>query len=421
MNTPARRNLGQIRPTPLGQIRVTESISCEPTASRCYFAFWFTSECARIARMGEMTSAELGRRIREARERRGLNQTELGERLQLDRTMVNKIESGTRKVSALELSQIADALRVRMSSFFATPVPAIVSHRSAQGLEVVDSQIDAMLEELVADVELMQDLGALSRREAHSAQIDVPQTRADAETMAERARTSLGLNDALPANDLQRLFGEAGLLVFTRDLGTDTADAGTVLLRDATGVSVVNSAPKVGRRRLAAAHEFGHFLVCDDYSIDWDVTAGGQQTEALLDHFARAFLLPGGGLRELWSRAIGDGLRAAAVVAASTFRVDMATLARRLTDLDLVTGAGAGQIRQFRTTGADMIEHDLYPHDDMAGTTQPRVYQQAVLRLVRDELISGARALDLLWGTVDENDLPAPHIPTDADIWQYVS
>jgi Zn-dependent peptidase ImmA (M78 family)/DNA-binding XRE family transcriptional regulator len=368
-----------------------------------------------------MTSAELGVRIREARERRGLNQADLGERLQLDRTMVNKIENGTRKVSALELSQIADALRVRMASFFATPVPAIVSHRSAQGLEVVDSKIDATLEELVADVELVQDLGALNRREVQAAQMDVPQTRADAELMAERARTSVGLDESSPAYELQRLFGDAGLFVFTRDLGTDTADAGTVLLRDATGVSVVNSAQKVGRRRLAAAHEFGHFLVCDDYSVDWDVTAGGQQTEALLDYFARAFLLPDRGLRGLWSRTTADGLRGAAVVAASTFRVDMATLARRLIDLDLVTGAEAGQIRQFRTTSADMIEHDLYSHDEMAGTTQPRRYQQAVLRLVRDEQISGVRALELLWGTVEENDLPAPHISTDADIWQFVS
>lgn len=371
--------------------------------------------------MTEMTSAELGTRIREARERRGLNQSDLGERLQLDRTMVNKIENGTRKVSALELSQIADALRVRMASFFTTPVPAIVSHRSSQGLEVVDSQIDAMLEELAADVELVQELGALDRREVPGAHLDVPQTHTDAEMMAERARASVGLDEHSPARDLQRLLGDAGLLVFTRDLGTDTADAGTVLLRDATGVSLVNSAQKVGRRRLAAVHEFGHFLVADDYSVDWDVTAGGQQTEALLDHFARAFLLPPRGLRDVWTRMIVDGVRAAAVVTAGTFRVDMATLARRLMDLELVSGAEAGQIRQVRTTGADMIEHDLYPHDDMAGATQPRIYQQAVLRLVRDELISGARALELLWGTVDEDDLPAPHVPTDGDIWQFVS
>ncbi|MFV0372600.1 helix-turn-helix domain-containing protein [Microbacterium sp.] len=371
--------------------------------------------------MTEMTSADLGARIREARERRGLNQAGLGERLQLDRTMVNKIENGTRKVSALELSQIAAALRVQMVSFFSTPAPAIVSHRSSQGLEVIDSQIDALLDQLVADVELIQDLGALEHREVHGDHPDVPLTPADAERMAGRARASAGLEADAPAKDLQRLFADVGLLVFTRDLGTDTADAGTVLLRDATGVSIINSAQKVGRRRLAAVHEFGHFLVCDDYSVDWGVTAGGQQTEGLLDHFARSFLLPERGLRELWRRMMVDGLRAAAIVTASTFQVDMATLARRLSDLEMVTGAQAGQIRQFRTSSADMIEHDLYPHDDMAGTTQPRVFQQAVLRLVRDELISGARALELLWGTIDESDLPAPHVVADADIWQFVS
>lgn len=372
--------------------------------------------------MNEMTSLELGKRIRETRERKGLNQTKLGEYVQLDRTVVNKIEGGTRKVSALELSHIAEALGVRMASFFATPVPAIVSHRSTQGLEVVDSKIDVMLERLVADVELVQDLGVLNFQGAAQTQSEVPKTQEDAEAMAERARASAGLDEDRPADNLQEIFGRVGLLVFTRDLGPDTADAGTVLLSETTGVSLVNSAQKVGRRRLAAAHEYGHFMVCDDYSVDWKVaTTTGQRTESLLDHFARAFLLPPQGLRTLWLEKVEGGLRAAAVVVASHFRVDMATLARRLAELQLVDGAEAGQIREFRTTAADMIEHDIYSRDEMKGTTQPLIYQRAVLQSVRDELISGPRALELLWGTVEENELPEPYISPEADIWQYVS
>ncbi|WP_119697594.1 helix-turn-helix domain-containing protein [Microbacterium halotolerans] len=373
--------------------------------------------------MEELTSAELGARIRDARDRRGLNQSELGARVQMDRTVVNKIEAGIRKVSALELSQFAEALGVRMASFFTDPVPAIVSHRSSQGTDVVDSQIDALLDQLVVDVELVQDLGGLDRRDAPDALMEMPTSYAEAESMAQRARKIVDLDNDTHANDLQRLFEAAGLLVFSRDLGTDTADAGTVLLRDGTGVSIVNSTQKVGRRRLAAAHEFGHFLVADEYSIDWRVTGNDlQQTEALLDRFARAFLLPEKGLRAVWeSRMSADDLRAAAVVTASTFRVDMATLARRLTELDLVTGAQAGQIRGVRTTRTDIIEHDLHAHDDMTGTTQPPVFQKAVLQLVRRELISEARALDLLWGTVGEDELPEPHIPENVDLWQYAS
>lgn len=369
--------------------------------------------------MGETTASQLGQRVREARERRGLNQTELGEFVQLDRTAVNKIENGTRRVSALELASIAGALRTRMVSFFEEPVPAIISHRSSRGLDVSESQIDRQLEDLASDVELVQDLGALERREREPD--PVPVHNDEAEAMATKARVSMDLGPTAPARDLQRLFAGVGLLVFTRDLGTDTADAGTVLLRDATGVSIVNSAGKVGRRRLAAAHELGHFLVCDDYSVDWDVTAGGQPTEALLDRFARAFLAPEQGLRKLWAEKLSEGLRTASVIAASAFRIDMATLARRLTDLEMVDASEAGEIRQVRTTGSDMIEHDLQAHDDMAGTSQPRGYQQAVLQLMRQEIITADRALDLLWDTLDEADLPEPRVPDRTEIWQYTS
>lgn len=53
---------------------------------------------------------DAGARVREARELAGLTQGELASRVNLDRTAVNKIEGGIRKVTALELSDIATAL-----------------------------------------------------------------------------------------------------------------------------------------------------------------------------------------------------------------------------------------------------------------------------------------------------------------------
>lgn len=339
----------------------------------------------------------------------------------MDRTAVNKIESGARKVSALELAEIARALRTRMSSFFEEPTPAIVSHRSTRGLEVIDSQIDDLLGELASDVELVKELGALERRDTDAEAEVVPADVQSAEMMAMRARGAFGLDAEEPVRDIQQVLAPHGLWVFARELGADTADAGTVLLRDGSAVSIVNSTQKVGRRRLAAAHELGHFLVQDDYCIDWDVTAGGHTTESMLDWFARAFLAPADGLRTLWEQKLHDGLRAAAVIAGSRFRIDMATLARRLRDLELIDPEQAGRIRAIRTTGADMIEYDLHKHDELAATSQPRLYQQAVLRLVRDELISTHRAIDLLWGTLEEAELPEPYTRDENDIWQFVS
>ena len=53
---------------------------------------------------------ELGARIAEAREAAGKTQAELAESVGLERSMLAKIESGTRKLSATELVELAEQL-----------------------------------------------------------------------------------------------------------------------------------------------------------------------------------------------------------------------------------------------------------------------------------------------------------------------
>ena len=87
-----------------------------------------------------------------------MSQQDLATAVGLERTMVNRIEGGQRKVTALELASIADALGTRMQSFFTEPAPALVSHRSAQGLDTTESAVDHLLAELLADVEFLHGL-----------------------------------------------------------------------------------------------------------------------------------------------------------------------------------------------------------------------------------------------------------------------
>jgi transcriptional regulator with XRE-family HTH domain len=68
-----------------------------------------------------MSAQILGERIRDARRRADMSQEDLGRAIGLERTIVNKIEGGIRKVTALELSDIAAAIGVRMSTFFEEP------------------------------------------------------------------------------------------------------------------------------------------------------------------------------------------------------------------------------------------------------------------------------------------------------------
>ncbi len=370
--------------------------------------------------MADLDARQLGARVRYTRTRKGLTQEELAQRVGLDRTAINKIETGSRKVAALELSDIARALRVQMASFFDDPLPAVVAHRSSQGLDTVDSQIDSLLTEIASEVEFVHSLSPFKAK-APQKPWETPATGEAVEAMAVRARKALGAELGAPIANLARRVEALGLLVFAKDLGVDTADAGTLLLEHG-GVTLINSANRVGRRRLALAHELAHFLVADQYTIDWRVGTADLNLEARFDGFARALLLPREAISTRWKELqVNSGTRSAAVILASVFQVDMTTLARRLLDLGLVDPPAAGDIREVRTTQADMIEFDLHPGDELAGEVQPLIYQQAVLRLIRDERISRERGRDLLWRLVDDADLPSPRTRDESEIWKFVS
>lgn len=383
--------------------------------------------CAKLAHMAEIDERALGSRVREARERAGVKQGELANQVGLDRTAVNKIEGGTRKVTALELSAIAHALGVRMSSFFLEPVPALVSHRSSQGLDTSDSKVDRLLASLAANVEFVQslapaELGLTGLDERISGlPFQHPGSLSEADSLAAEARALLGLDATEPIRDFVAQVAALGLLVFSVDLGVDTADAGTILLRQG-GVTLVNSHNKVGRRRLAGAHELGHYLVADEYTVDWRVADSGGDIEALLDRFARALLLPEGGLRSSWSQHMETrSVRDAAVLVGSQFRVDMSTLARRLHELGLIANDEIGMVRKVITTQADIVDFGLVVPSDLEATSLPVPYQKAVLRAFRDERISRERALDLLQGTFADDDLPELRLRRDDEIWNFVS
>lgn len=372
--------------------------------------------------MGDVDAKTLGKRIRQARIRAGASQDDLGQAVNLGRTNINKIESGIRKVSAVELSDIAAALKVRMSSFFAEPTPALVEHRSSQGLDTADSQIDAILAKLVADVEFVASLSGKNFA-VERPKFERPTTSPAADALAEQARTLMGIKGGQPIPVLSEAVAQIGLFAFSRDLGVDTADAGMVQLRDG-GVSLINSHMQSGRRRLALAHELGHYLLDDEYKIDWRISEHSSDDvahESRLDRFARALLLPESAVRQQWiTLAVQHGERRASIKLASDFRVDMSTLARRLHELGIT--ADTDSIRNCRPRRADMIELDLFvPLEELEGTTVPVPFAKAVLELVAHERISRERALDLLQGAFIEDDLPDVRERQPGEIWKYVS
>ena len=352
-----------------------------------------------------------------------MTQAQLASTISLDQSSLTKIESGTRRVSALELSRIAGALGERIEWFVSEAPEAIVSHRNRLDPGAASPEIDRLIENAARNIEfLVSQDSQLELPEVP--QLERPNNIDEAERSASEARALLGLGEADPLISASDRASCLGLLTFSFNLGSDAADAASILLARGA-VVLVNGELHVGRRRLAFAHDLGHCLFADEYTVDWRVSEQDNSNawEGRLDRFARALLLPHAGLETSWNelRDRGDDLRTAVVKLASTFRVDMATLARRLLELGHVDAVRASQVRTTRTNRADIVELNLLVHDELSSSTLPRIYEQSVLRLFRNEVVSSARATDLLFDLWDEEDLPdLPELPESA-IWKFVS
>lgn len=65
-----------------------------------------------------MDASYLGRKIREARERRGLSQEELASEMGLGQRAISELENGKRRLAVAEVPQLASTLDVPLLYFF---------------------------------------------------------------------------------------------------------------------------------------------------------------------------------------------------------------------------------------------------------------------------------------------------------------
>lgn len=357
-----------------------------------------------------------------ARQDAGKTQEDLASEVSIDRSALAKIEAGKRRVSALELTRLAEALDRRVEWFLEEAPAAVVSRRNASAPGEPSPVIDRITERLAREVEFLQELGS-GLELPSTPELSPPTSARQAGELAEHCRRLLGYDDSGPALDLSRHAAEVGLLVFSLPLGDETADGASMLL-ERGGVAVVNGSRHLGRRRLTLAHELGHYFVADEFSVDWRVAdESSGRRESRIDRFARALLLPEAPLAEAWAghRDRGRDVRTAAVLTGSEFRVDMATLAQRLQETGVTSSSDAGEVRSARTTRADIVDFNLLIRDELSPPELPRIYEEAVLRIYRAEQLSSARALELLLDSWQEADLPELAILPEQAIWKFVS
>lgn len=345
-------------------------------------------------------TVHIGERIARAREELGLTQAELaGQVGGIDRTQVAKIESGRRKVSASELVRIAAALDRPIDWFVSESPPAVVSRRNDPAAGGQSRLLDRTIERLARDIEYLEREGVLPA--VPDRRLDLPENVEAAEHAAAEARRWMNAAPG-PLLDLQRHCEAVGLLAFSLDLGEEGRDGAYVAI-DRWGVALINGHGDPGRRRFNLAHELGHHLFADAYAPEVTISPGSE-TEQLINAFAVHLLLPRAEVRDTW-RSFDDG-RLAAVAIGVRFRASWKAVTSHLKNLGLIDEARRAALAADPPTAADFIELGERWVSELEPPAVPPDYGRRVVSAFRGGRLTAARAVELLWGTVREEELP---------------
>ena len=256
-----------------------------------------------------MNQAELGRRLREAREVCGRSQQEAAEAVDLPRTAITQIEAGNRVVSTLELTRLARFYRVNITHFFFDEEEAedisVVLHRAESGLDddpAIKQTIKRCLELCRKGRDIEKRLMGEAERMPPFYRLAAPHNTGEAvaqgEQVAEQERRRLGIG-TMPITDMAELLATQGIWV----AGTHLPDkvSGLFWHHRSIGLAILVNAGQVrARRRFSYAHEYAHALM-DRFGQALNVSStdnASDNIEKRANAFAAAFLMPKAGVSE---------------------------------------------------------------------------------------------------------------------------
>ncbi|MEU6023572.1 XRE family transcriptional regulator [Micromonospora sp. NPDC047134] len=347
----------------------------------------------------------IGEQVRQARMSLGVSQQDLADRVGLDRTMLAKVEAGTRRVDGVELARLSRALKVSME-YLIEPRPAVLSRRAVLLTEETDTvagrsseRLEIALAEWLRNVRQLVSIGTLQTHPVRQYPHAVT-SEADARQAARWLRQQMGL-DSEPIGSIMQLCERAGQWVLVADLPGD----GASLIDGDLAVAVVSTEGDPGRRRTTAAHELGHLVIGDEYSNDLGVSASRADRELVIDAFAAELLLPIDALAS--ARAAGQLTREVLINYAARYRTSWVLALRQAEQAQIIDAATRSAWSSPRPTRAEFMEAlGWAPQPDLAAVRVPPGYAHAVIEAWRGNRITRVRAIEMMYGQITDADLP---------------
>jgi Zn-dependent peptidase ImmA (M78 family)/transcriptional regulator with XRE-family HTH domain len=267
-----------------------------------------------------ISEAELGRRLKAAREQLDLTQEQVAAELGLSRGALAQIELGMRAPNSLQLARLAEIYQHDLGEFLAEDFDA-----AARDALVALFRSDVQIADDPARAAAVRRCVNLAREYTHLEEIlgiaaerpsppehdlPPPRTRWDAiqqgERLADEERDRLGLGTD-PIRDIRTVLEQQGIRALEEQLLPENV-SGVVLNDQRHGLSIIVNGSHHSRRRLFSyVHEYAHALADRDVrSLVSKLENRSELREVRANAFAAAFLMPDVGVRA-FMRARGKG------------------------------------------------------------------------------------------------------------------
>lgn len=378
-----------------------------------------------------ITQEELGKRLRQARERAGFKQDDAAAALGLDATAIAKIEHGKRGVGVLELMCLAALYKISISDVLVhitgrEGIHLRVAMRQGIALNPKAEEMQRRLEQIVADNRWLRQHvqnpanASLWFPIAASLPSNVT-TYARGYRGADLFRSKNGLA-ASPIADIAVLADEIGVLVARLPLGNYLTPDGCSAVDpvDKSPYVLINSDKPRVRRRFTIAHELGHLalghLHTGEMVLD-EMSSTTQPQEIEANAFAAGLLMPEQGvvasLERLRARLGTKALPLEwAVWLSASFGVSEEAAAYRMTNLGLPEAFDGEIVEAVKKTQEkpDLLRHararlGLAPvmSDAERGITDVGPSMRGrIVQALEESLISTQQAAEMMHVSVQE-------------------
>ena len=256
--------------------------------------------------------AQVGRRVRTARRRAGLDAAALAEQVGLTRDKLSKIENGRRRVAPRELPALAHALHVPLSMLLgadtARPALALAHRVAATALKSATSGARARAIEILQAEARLGKYSELPPRQLSPGGAAIEQLVATEFPATPRTAPEAQRQGRVLAEEVRRILelgtteiGDLPGLVemhFAADVALSPLGEGSDGLCAHDGEAallVVNTDYPTGRTRFTLAHELGHHLLLDPRDVIEEQLGDMFRTsyiERRVNAFAGHLLLP---------------------------------------------------------------------------------------------------------------------------------